>query len=151
MRKRLRHGRILKLVVEHEVHSQDELRSLLRQHNVRVTQATLSRDVHELGLVKTARGYRPLAAAAQEEPAAAPVPAPLDRAVAEFLLEVRSAQNLLVLKTPPGSAAVLASALDAQHWKEIVGTIAGDDTILVITSSRSAAHAVAQRIAELTR
>ena len=151
MRKRLRQGQILKLVAGHEVHSQDELRNLLRQRKLSVTQATLSRDVHELGLIKTARGYRALAAAAREEPAAAPVPATLDRAVTEFLLEVRTAQNLLVLKTPPGSAAVLAAALDAQHWKEIVGTIAGDDTILVITTSRGAARSVAQRITELTR
>lgn len=151
MRKRLRHGQILKLVADHEVHSQDELRSLLGQRKLRVTQATLSRDLHELGLVKTARGYRPLAAAAQEEPAAALAPTTLDRAVAEFLLEMRAARNLLVLKTPPGSAAVLAAALDAQHWKEIVGTIAGDDTILVITPSRAAGRMVTQRITEITR
>lgn len=150
MLKRLRQGLILRILTDQEVHSQDELRNLLRQRRLRVTQATLSRDLHELALVKTAHGYRPLAAAAHQDPAA-PVPATLERALAEFLLEVRSAQNLLVLKTPPGSASVLAAAIDAEHWKEIVGTIAGDDTLLVITSSRGAARVVTQRIAELTR
>lgn len=151
MLKRLRHGLILRILTEREVHSQDELRHILRQRRLRVTQATLSRDLHELGLVKTTRGYQALAAAAQQEPTAAPVPATLERALAEFLLEVRGAQNLLVLKTPPGSASVLGAAIDAEHWKEIVGTIAGDDTLLVITTSRAAARAVTERIAEMTR
>jgi transcriptional regulator of arginine metabolism len=112
---------------------------------VRVTQATLSRDIRELRLVKTAEGYRPLAVAGAEE---SPVAA-LARAVKEFLLDVRPAQNMLVLKTPPGGAQPIAAALDAERWKEVAGTLAGDDTVLIVTPSRAACAAVQKRIEEM--
>ncbi len=111
---------------------------------LRVTQATLSRDFHDLKLVKTAAGYKPLT----EE--AAPLP-PLGRALREFLLDLRPAYNLLVLKTPPGGAQPLAAAVDAERMKEVAGTIAGDDTVLIITPSRPARTAVQKRMEELLR
>ncbi|MEK7331580.1 MAG: ArgR family transcriptional regulator, partial [Candidatus Eisenbacteria bacterium] len=114
---------------------------------VRVTQATLSRDLHELKLVKTAEGYKPLAAA-QEEVAALP---PLARALREYLLDFRPAYNLLVLKTPPSGAQPLAAAVDAERFKEVAGTIAGDDTVLIITPSRAARAAVQKRMEDLLR
>jgi transcriptional regulator of arginine metabolism len=115
---------------------------------VRVTQATLSRDFRELKLVKTADGYRPLSTAAADE--ASPLPT-FSHALKEFLLDIRQAQNMLVLKTPPGGAQPLAAAVDAEHWKEIAGTLAGDDTVLIITSSRSACGAVRKRMEEMLR
>ena len=115
--KRYRQGQILKLLAAHAVASQDELRRHLGHIGMRVTQATLSRDLRELRLVKTAGGYRPLSAAAAEE--AAPQ-ATLARALKEFLLDIRPAQNMLVLKTPPGGAQPLAAAVDSERWKEIV-------------------------------
>ncbi len=136
--KRFRQGQILKLITSDAVVSQDELRRRLGHLGVRATQATLSRDLRELKLVKTAEGYRSLSAVA-EETAALP---PLAHALREFLLDVRPAQNLLVLKTPPGGAQPLAAALDAEHWKELAGTLAGDDTILIITPSRTARAAI---------
>src|SRR5713101_6820905 len=142
--KRFRQGQILKILAGEPVASQDELRRRLAHLRLRVTQATLSRDLRELKLVKTAEGYRPLAAA-EEAP---PLP-PLARALREFLLDVRPAQNLLVLKTPPGGAQPLAAAVDAEHWKEVAGTLAGDDTILVITPSRTARAAIQKRIEEM--
>ena len=148
VQKRYRQGQILKLLAGHAVASQDELRRHLGHLGMRVTQATLSRDLRELRLVKTAEGYRPLSAAAAEE--TAPVPA-LARALKEFLLDMRPAQNLLVLKTPPSGAQPLAAALDAEHWKEIAGTLAGDDTVLVIASSRGACNGVRKRIEEMLR
>src|SRR3984885_6320100 len=105
--KRFRQGQILKVLAGPPVASQDELRRQLVHLGVRVTQATLSRDLRELRLVKTAEGYRPLSAAAAEE--ASSVPA-LARALKEFLLDVRPAQNMLVLKTPPGGAQPIAAA-----------------------------------------
>jgi transcriptional regulator of arginine metabolism len=143
--KRFRHGQILKLLAGAPVASQDELRRQLVHLGVRVTQATLSRDIRELRLVKTAQGYRPLAAGTEET---SPVAA-LARAVKEFLLDVRPAQNMLVLKTPPGGAQPIAAALDAERWKEVAGTLAGDDTVLIITPSRSARAAVQKRIEEM--
>ncbi len=147
MQKRFRQGQILKLVAAESLANQDELRRRLAHVGMRVTQATLSRDLRELKLVKTAEGYRPLSTAAEE---ASPLP-PLARALREFLIDVRPAQNLLVLKTPPGGAQPLAAAIDAERWKEVVGTLAGDDTVLIITPSRSVRAAVQKRMEELLR
>ncbi len=144
--KRFRQGQILKLVTQRAIASQDDLRRSLAQMGQRVTQATLSRDLRELRLVKTTGGYRPLAAV-EEKP---PLP-PLAHALAEFLLDARPAQNLLVLKTPPGGAQPLAASLDAARWKEIVGTVAGDDTVLLIFSSPATRLVVQKRIEELLR
>jgi transcriptional regulator of arginine metabolism len=145
--KRFRQGQILKLVGNEPVANQDELRRRLHHHGLRVTQATLSRDLRELRLVKTAEGYRTLAAASEE---AAPMPQ-LARALREFLVDIRPAQHLLVLKTPPGGAQPLAAAVDAERWKEVAGTLAGDDTVLIITPSRSARAAIQKRMEELLR
>jgi transcriptional regulator of arginine metabolism len=145
--KRFRQGQILKLVGAEAVSNQDDLRRRLNHMGVRVTQATLSRDLRELKLVKTVEGYRPLTSAAEEP---APVPQ-LARALREFLVDVRPAQNMLVLKTPPGGAQPLAAAVDAEHWKEVAGTLAGDDTVLIITPSRAARAAIQKRMEELLR
>ncbi len=145
--KRFRQGQILKLIASEAITSQDELRRRLAHMRVRVTQATLSRDFRELKVVKTAVGYKPLTAVNQE---AAALP-PLARALREFLLDLRPASNLLVLKTPPGGAQPLAAAVDAERLKEIAGTIAGDDTVLVITPSPAARATVQKRMEELIR
>jgi transcriptional regulator of arginine metabolism len=147
VQKRFRQGQILKLLASQQVASQDALRRQLGQLGMRVTQATLSRDLRELRLVKTADGYRSLDAAVKES---SPLPA-LARALKEFLLDVRPAQNMLVLKTPPSGAQPLAAALDGERWKEVAGTLAGDDTVLVICSSRGAGNAVRKRIEEMLR
>jgi transcriptional regulator of arginine metabolism len=144
--KRFRQGQILKVLAGPPVGSQDELRRQLVHLGVRVTQATLSRDLRELRLVKTAEGYRPLSAATAEETSSIPA---LARAVKEFLLDVRPAQNMLVLKTPPGGAQPIAAALDAERWKEVAGTLAGDDTVLIIAQSRTARAVVQKRIEEM--
>lgn len=148
VQKRFRQGQILKLLTGQAVASQDELRRQLGHLGMRVTQATLSRDLRELRLVKTSEGYRPLPGVAAKDPS--PLPA-LARALREFLLDVRPAQNMLVLKTPPSGAQPLAAAVDAEHWKEVAGTLAGDDTVLVICSSRGACNAVRKRVEEMLR
>jgi transcriptional regulator of arginine metabolism len=148
VQKRYRQGQILKVLAGKAVASQDELRRQLGHLGMRVTQATLSRDLRELRLVKTTEGYRPLATAAAEETAPQNT---LARALKEFLLDIRPAQNMLVLKTPPGGAQPLAAAVDAERWKEIAGTLAGDDTVLLITPSRGARAAIQKRVEELLR
>lgn len=138
MIKRQRQQAILKLVRSRHLHTQEQLAEALGRLGIEATQVTLSRDIRELGLVKTAQGYQELAAAKT---------APDVHEVAnEFLLDVRLAQNLVVLKTTPGSASPLAVALDQANWAEVVGTIAGDDTVLVITASESAAKAFRTRL-----
>ncbi|MGH9560513.1 MAG: arginine repressor [Terracidiphilus sp.] len=145
--KRFRQGQILKLVASEPISSQDELRRRLSHLKMRVTQGTLSRDMTELKLVKTAEGYKPLP---NGDESAAPVP-PLARALRDFRMDVRPAFNLLVLKTPPSGAQPLAAAIDAEKFKEVAGTIAGDDTVLIITPSRQTRVAVQKRMEDLLR
>jgi transcriptional regulator of arginine metabolism len=143
-RKQFRLGQILKVIAAEPITSQEQLRRRLAQAGLRVTQATLSRDLRAMRLVKTSEGYRPLAGAAPAEQG-------LARAAREFLRDFRPAANLLVLKTPPGGAQPLAAALDAAHWGEIAGTVAGDDTVLIVTPSRGACRNVQKRLEALLR
>ena len=141
--KALRHHRILELVSREPMVTQEEMVRRLSQQGLKVTQATLSRDIKEIGLVKTSEGYA--APGAMTE--AAPTPS-LSHLLREFVVDVREAQNLLVIKTPPGSAQPVARALDAESWPELVGTIAGDDTIVVISSNRRSCRQLGRRIRE---
>lgn len=144
MSKLTRQQLILQLIENGNLANQEDLRRGLVRHGHRVTQATLSRDIHELGLVKTAEGYA-LATQAQAETA---LPS-AQRLVREFVLSVREAQNQLVLKTSVGSAQPVAAALDAEGWEEVLGTIAGDDTILIICENKHEAERVAERVREM--
>jgi transcriptional regulator of arginine metabolism len=131
MNKKLRQARILRLIASRAIHTQEELARELARVGVKTTQVTLSRDIHDLGLVKTPHGYRQIT-----PPAAGP---PLATVAAEFLVDVTMAQNLVVLRTTPGNANSLAVALDREEWPDVAGTIAGDDTVLVIAPDKSAA------------
>lgn len=144
--KRYRQGQILKLVSAEVIASQEDLRRRLTQFRMRVNQATLSRDIHELKLVKTEKGYKSLSATPEEK--AVPT---LAQVLREFLSDLRPAQNLLVLKTPPGAAQPIAVALDREGWKEIAGTIAGDDTILLILPSNKVRAAIEARLRDLLK
>jgi transcriptional regulator of arginine metabolism len=144
MSKLTRQQLILQLIENGNVANQEDLRRALMRHGQRVTQATLSRDIHELGIVKTGDGYA-LAAEAGADPA---LPA-TGRLVREFVLSIREAQNQLVLKTSVGSAQPVAAALDAEGFEEVLGTIAGDDTILIICEDNRSATRVANRIREM--
>ena len=144
MSKPLRQKVILEVLERSSVSSQEDLQRALRKRGLKVGQATLSRDIHELGLVKTGAGYV-LPGEAVLEPALPPV----SRLVREFVLEVKAAQNLLVIKTTVGSAQPVAAALDGQDWEEAIGTIAGDDTILMVCSDNRGARRLAARIQEM--
>lgn len=134
MSKIFRQGQILKLIRTKSIHTQDDLAQELKRLGLTATQVTLSRDIRELGLAKTPEGYRQIA-----ENEAGPSLATL---AAEFLQDVRLAQNLVVLKTSPGHANSVAVALDAEEWPEVVGTLAGDDTIVVIAPDNATAETV---------
>lgn len=141
MTKSFRHGQILKLIRSRSIYTQDELAKALKQTGIDTTQVTLSRDVRELGLVKTADGYRELDAEAPSLQFAT--------LAGEFLRDVRLAQNQIVLKTAPGHASSVAVALDDEEWPEILGTIAGDDTILVICPDSPTAETVKTKLIQL--
>lgn len=141
MSKLSRHAAIRDLVAGREISSQEELRGLLYRRGHRVTQATLSRDIHELRLAKTAEGYK----APQGEEAEMHLPS-IERLIQEFVYDVKTAQNLVVVKTSAGSAQPVSAAIDAEDWDEVIGTVGGDDTILAIAPDRKAAAKLAQRI-----
>ena len=139
MNKTFRHGQILKLIRAKRVFTQDDLaRELKESYGIQATQVTLSRDIRELGLVKTPQGYRQV-----EAESSGPS---FDTVAAEFLRDARVAQNLLVLRTSPGNANALAVALDKEEWPEVVGTLAGDDTILVVTPDAGTAGKLRQKL-----
>jgi transcriptional regulator of arginine metabolism len=133
---------ILELVQETSIASQEELQRALGKKGIKVGQATLSRDIHELGLVKMGDGY---ALPSGETASEAALPS-ASRLVREFVLDVRQAQNLVVVKTAVGSAQPVAAALDGENWPEVVGTIAGDDAILIVAEDKHAAAKLVQRV-----
>jgi transcriptional regulator of arginine metabolism len=145
MNKALRQRAVLEALRQGPVANQEGLQRALRKRGFKVGQATLSRDIHDLNLSKTASGY----ALSQSEGVAGLALPPVQRLVREFVLEVRPAQNLLVVKTIIGSAQPVAAALDEQEWEGVVGTIGGDDTILIVCPDRDAAKKVAVRIEEM--
>ena len=142
-----RHAAILKIVRSETVASQERLRELLKGEGFDVTQATLSRDIRELGLAKVAAPdggshYAPPEGGLAIRPQLAQV-------LPTLLVSVDGVGPLLVVKTPAGGAQALGLAIDAAGWTEIIGTIAGDDAVLVITRSERARRAVQTRLKEL--
>ena len=145
--KQQRHSAIRELLVTATVTSQDELRRKLAKRGFNVTQATLSRDMRELNLYKGPNGYTLANAAAAEDDRSPEI----DDLLRSFGLEVRQAMNQVVIITTTGGAQPVAAGLDYEDWDEIVGTIAGDDTVLVICGDIEQAKTITARIAELIR
>mgnify|MGYP001240438723 FL=1 len=143
-----RHAAILRIIRQDTVGSQEQLRERLKAEGFNVTQATLSRDIRELGLAKVAApdGASHYAAAAEGAPGVRPH---LEQLLPTMLVSAEGVGPLLVLKTTTGGAQALALALDGAGWSEVIGTIAGDDAILVITRSERGRRAVQSRLQEL--
>ena len=145
MDKLFRRTQILDLLKRQPVATQAELCEKLARRGIQVTQATISRDIEELGLIKTRKGYR-----ISGSPDSIKLPQPaLPVILKEFFWEVRKASNLVVIKTHPGNAHSVAAALDAEQWPEVVGTVAGDDTIFIATGGPQEAARVRKKILEL--
>jgi transcriptional regulator of arginine metabolism len=145
MNKTLRQRVILDLLKHGPVANQEDLQRALRKRGLKVGQATLSRDIRDMRLAKTSDGY----SLSQGESSSAPALPPVSRLVREFVLGLRPAQNLLVIKTSVGSAQPVAAALDDEEWPEAIGTIAGDDTILTVCLDKEDAKRLAARIEEM--
>ena len=155
-----RHQLIVDLLTGQEVRSQPELLDLLAGQGMRVTQATLSRDLVELDAVRVrsssgALVYAVPAEGGDRRPAAPGETAAsgqrLGRLLAELLVSVDASANLVVLRTPPGAAQFLASALDKVEYPEVLGTIAGDDTVLLIGRDPAGGDALARRLLALAQ
>lgn len=148
--KNRRQSAILEVVEQEAVRSQEQLRQRLASRGFDVTQATLSRDVKELGLLKRSSdgAYQP--AGAQAAPAPTTIGA-LARALGEYLVNLEPVQQLVVLKTGPGQAQLLGLAIDRARLEEVAGTLAGDDTILIIARDAKDAQQVVKKLRDLAR
>jgi transcriptional regulator of arginine metabolism len=145
-----RQSLILDMLSREPIRNQEQLRRGLKALGVAATQATLSRDIKELGLVKRASDGAYQRPSAQTPPSGATVSA-LSRAVTEFVTAVNRVQQLIVLRTGPGQAHAAAIAIDRAQLSEVVGTIAGDDTILVIARDARGARSLTDRLGGLLR
>jgi transcriptional regulator of arginine metabolism len=142
-----RHNAIRELVASSQVANQDELRLLLLQRGIEVTQATLSRDIHELRLSKGPGGYalpnsNGGASATDEDDS----PPSVAEVMESFGLRVRQAMNQVLVRTVLGGAQPFAAALDHEGWEDVVGTLAGDDTVLIICADQRRAGEVESRL-----
>jgi len=151
-----RREEILRIVRGSAVHSQDELLAALRRHGFAVTQATVSRDLRELGLVKTQAGYVEPDALASASMAQVTAFVPretrehrLEQLVSEYVVTAEAAGNMVVIKTPVAAAQPLASAIDSTPIEGILGTIGGDDTIFIAFRTPAAAASFARRVHQI--
>lgn len=148
--KTVRQVAILDIIEKQEIETQEKLASSLNARGIRVTQATVSRDIKELRLLKvlTPSGKYKYATGDQADNN---LTDRFIRMLAESLLSVSSANNLIVVKTLSGSANVAAEALDSMHWPEVLGTLAGDNTVLLIIRSNEETITVTSRIREMMK
>lgn len=149
--KELRQRAIRDLVASRPIRTQQELAAALRERGIRATQATVSRDVAELGLVKAGRqgGAAAYAVPARLVEAEQGGEERLRRLLRDLPVEIRESGQLLIVKTLPGSAHPIAAALDRARWPEVAGSIAGDDTVFVAAADRKAIRRIRDRLAGL--
>jgi transcriptional regulator of arginine metabolism len=144
-----RQHRVARLITEHAVGNQGQLVELLAAEGVAATQATVSRDLDELGAVKVRVPGGATVYAIPELPMERHVPEDtLRRVLGEFVVDVAHSANLVVLRTPPGSAHVVASALDRTGLHGVIGTVAGDDTLIVVVAEQVGGRQVAKQMRE---
>ncbi len=148
--KTVRQVAILDIIEKQDIETQEDLAEALRQRGIGVTQATVSRDIKELRLLKvlSANGVYKYATADKAEHGLSDR---LIRMLTDSVLSISSANNLIVIKTLSGSANVAAEALDSLHWPEVLGTLAGDNTILMIIRSNEEAPVIISRVQELMK
>jgi transcriptional regulator of arginine metabolism len=148
--KQLRQRAVRDLLEQRVIRTQHELAAALRERGFRATQATVSRDVAELGLVKVGReGVQAYAMPARVDEAEANGEERLRNLLRDLPIEVHEAGLLLVVRTIPGSAHAIAAALDRAHWPEVAGSIAGDDTVFVAFSDRGSLQRARKRLGRI--
>jgi len=140
-----RRAKILSLIQKGPVLSQTQLSQRLKAEGFQVAQATLSRDLRALNLVKTQTGYK----LPEQLGAMKGNSNQQGLTILQFMVEAEAAGNLVVVRTHPGNASPVARSLDTIGWKEIVGTVAGDDTILIVTANATAARLIKRRLLAL--
>ena len=147
--KRIRQDKIREIITSRAIETQQLLTEALLEMDIEVTQATVSRDIKEMRLIKvTADGGRSRYACPNEE-VNFPTKNRLEQLLAEAIIRIDSSENIIVLKTLPGTANAICAALDNAAWPEIIGTLAGDDTILVVVKPKEAVTSCRQKIAAM--
>jgi transcriptional regulator of arginine metabolism len=143
----------VRLLADNEISSQEQLVELLDREGITATQATVSRDLEDIGALKVrVPGVDRLVYAVPELPKDQVAPVDhLRRVLGEWVVEIAVSGNLVVLRTPPGSAHVVASALDRAGLEGVVGTVAGDDTVLVVAAEQLGGEALSERLDQITR
>lgn len=147
--KQKRHFKIRKIIREKPVETQEELAAELRKEGFNVTQATVSRDIKELRLIKVLRDNEHYCYAEPERTSLSSDR--LLRMFKESIISFASAENLIVIKTSSGTASAVGEAIDGLNWNDVLGTVAGDNTILVIASSKKVVRDVMRRFEEIMR
>ena len=138
--RKIRHARIAEITKRHPVSSQEELSGLLRAAGIRVTQSTLSRDIRDLGLAKVRGFYQ------AQEGRNTPAASTLRRSIQQLVLAAHVSGNILMVRTAPGDAHSMGVMLDKADWPEILGTVAGDDTVFALLRSPRMGKRVLKRI-----
>lgn len=147
--KQLRHQAIRDLVGQRPLRTQQELEAALAERGIRATQATLSRDIAELGLTKVERRGAQVYAMPGPSDAEATGEERLRAVLRELPYELRDSGTLLIVKTLPGSAHAIAAALDRTRWADVIGTVAGDDTVFIATPDLAGLKRLRKRLEKL--
>ncbi|HEY8391406.1 MAG TPA: arginine repressor [Capillibacterium sp.] len=146
-----RHGLILSIIKEKPIQTQEELGEALKAEGVEVTQATLSRDIKELGLIKVPTPNGDYRYSLPPDRNFSDLIKRAERIFDHAVISIDHTENLIVIKTASGSAQAVAAALDDLDWQEVVGTIAGDDSILVIVRKKQQVEQVLEKLYKLRR
>ena len=153
VKKEERYDKIHEIITRQVIETQEDLTNALRRQGIEVTQATVSRDIKELMLVKVPMGqgrYRYTYPAGHETKEAVFSSSRMERLFRDTVLGLDYSENLIVVKTMPGAANAVASAIDYAKWPQVIGTIAGDDNILVIVKPKKAVPEVLELLANMT-
>lgn len=141
-----RHLKILNIIKTYDIGTQEELVASLEQEGIDVTQATISRDIKKLGLIKVPDGYGGYKYSLANERKQTDIYDWLKRMFQDFVVDMDYSENLIVLKTLPGTAMGLASAIDNIDWEDVIGTVAGDDTLLLIIKPKERTRGLFEKL-----
>lgn len=146
-----RQMKILEIIRDEVIETQEELARRLANEGMNVTQATISRDIKELSLIKIPTGDGRYKYALPDDQYSASASERMKRVLSDYCVGFDYSENLVLVKTLSGMAPGVGEAIDALRWKEIVGTVAGDNTVLVVVRPKEAVHYVVERLRNLTR
>ena len=146
-----RHVKILELIREEAIQTQAEMAEKLQERGIEATQATVSRDIKRLGLIKIPTGDGNYRYSLPPEKEKRDLVGRMERMFRDSVLKMESIENQIVIRTLPGTAQGIASLIDHSEWSHILGTVAGDDTILVIVKPKSRTPGVLKKLRQLCR